>query len=209
MKNRVNLILEALFDFIGHRKSELNYFNPYTFAVAVLLSAQSTDKGVNIATVELFKVADTPGKMLDLGEEKLKKLIKRTGFFNMKSKHIIAMSEILERDFEGELPATRDLIETLPGLGRKSANVIMNELYDAPYIGVDTHVMRVAGRLGFVPKGSKNPIKIEEELLKIVPKKWLPYAGHLLVLFGRYTCMAKKPKCEACPLWHRGLCKGL
>ncbi|MDR1008916.1 MAG: endonuclease III [Rickettsiales bacterium] len=193
-------ILHFFEDQIGDKKSELRYTTPFTFAIAVLLSAQSTDKGVNIATAELFKDADTPQKMLALGERRLSEIIKRTGFFNVKAKHILALCEILIERFGSELPKTRDELEELPGIGRKSANVIMNEIYNAPYIGVDTHVMRLVRRLDLVPGGTVTPVDIEESLEQTIPEKYKPYISNWLVLYGRYVCTAVKPHCLDCKI---------
>ena len=197
-------ILEFFEAEIGPQKSELIYKNPYTFAISVLLSAQATDKSVNIATRELFEIVDTPQGMIVLGLDRLKNYIKTIGLYNNKAKNIIALSEMLVEKFRGRLPKTRDEIQSLPGLGRKSANVIMNELYGAPYIGVDTHVMRLSHRLGLVPDNAATPEKIEALLEKITPEKYKPYISNYLVLYGRYTCTAKKPKCGGCEI--RDLC---
>ncbi len=183
---------------IGNTKSELNYKNPYTFAVAVLLSAQATDKSVNIATRELFEVADNPHAMLELGLNNIKKYIKTIGLFNSKAKHIIEMSEMLISDFNGVLPKTREDLIKLPGIGRKSANVILNELYGAPTIGVDTHVLRLVQRFGLVGSDCNTPEKVEEALEKIIPDYYKPFISNYLVLFGRYICKAKNPDCKNC-----------
>ena len=180
---------------IGPRKSDLGYKNPFTFALSVLLSAQATDKSVNIATKELFEVADTPAAMLALGLERLKCYIRTIGLYNNKAKNVIAMSEILVEKFHGRLPKTRDELQSLPGIGRKSANVIMNELCGAPYIGVDTHVMRLSHRLDLVPGKADTPEKIEAALDGITPEKYKPFISNYLVLYGRYTCTARVPKC--------------
>lgn len=185
---------------IGNKKSELNYKNPYTFAVAVLLSAQSTDKSVNIATEPLFKIVSTPQDMVNLGETKLKEYIKTIGLFNNKAKHIIAMSKACIEKFDGKLPTTRDDLMQLAGIGRKSANVILNELYNSPTIGVDTHVLRLTKRLDFVDKNITSPEKTEEILEKIIPEKYKPFISNYLVLHGRYVCKAIKPLCEKCYL---------
>jgi endonuclease-3 len=190
---------------IGPRKSELEHKNPFTFAVSVLLSAQATDKSVNAATGELFELADTPAKMLALGLERLKGYIKTIGLYNNKAKNIMAMSEILVDKFHGRLPKTRDGLQSLPGIGRKSANVIMNELYGAPYIGVDTHVMRLSHRLDLVPENADTPEKIEVALDKATPGKYKPFISNYLVLYGRYTCTARRPKCVDCGI--RDLCR--
>ena len=178
---------------------ELIFHNPYTLLVAVVLSAQSTDKGVNKATEELFKIADTPQKMLDLGEEKLKEHIKTIGLFNNKAKNIIALSKQLVEDFDGEVPADRDTLTTLAGVGRKTANVVMNVWYHQPTLAVDTHVMRIAHRLDF--SQGKTPLEVEQDLMKVLPKELVINTNHWLVLFGRYVCKAQRPLCDKCPIY--------
>lgn len=178
---------------------ELIFHNPYTLLVAVVLSAQSTDKGVNKATSELFKVADTPQKMLDLGEEKLKEYIKTIGLFNNKAKNIIALSKQLVEDFNGEVPADRDILTTLAGVGRKTANVVMNVWYHQPTLAVDTHVMRIAHRLDF--SRGKTPLEVEQDLMKVLPEELVVNTNHWLVLFGRYICKAQRPLCDKCPVY--------
>lgn len=180
-------------------ESELNFHNPYTLLVAVVLSAQSTDKGVNKATEELFKIADTPQKMLDLGEEKLKSYIKTIGLFNNKAKNIILLSRQLVEDFGGEVPADRDTLTTLAGVGRKTANVVMNVWYNQPTLAVDTHVMRISHRLDF-SKG-KTPLEVEQDLLQVLPPEMVVHTNHWLVLFGRYICKAQRPLCSECPIY--------
>ena len=179
-------------------KSELEYTNAYTLLVAIILSAQSTDKGVNKATKELFKVADTPQKMLDLGIDGLKEYIKTIGLYNNKAKSIISMSQSLLEKFDGEVPSSQEELESLAGVGRKTANVLRNVWYNQPTMAVDTHVFRIAHRLDF-SKG-KTPLEVEKDLLKVLPDKYLMYANHWLVLFGRYICKAQKPDCEKCPI---------
>ena len=179
-------------------KSELEYTNAYTLLVAIILSAQSTDKGVNKATKELFKVADTPQKMLDLGIDGLKEHIKTIGLYNNKAKSIISMSQSLLEKFDGEVPSSQEELESLAGVGRKTANVLRNVWYNQPTMAVDTHVFRIAHRLDF-SKG-KTPLEVEKDLLKVLPDKYLMYANHWLVLFGRYICKAQKPDCEKCPI---------
>lgn len=178
---------------------ELNFVNPYTLLVAVVLSAQSTDKGVNKATEALFKVADTPQKMLDLGEEKLKEYIKTIGLFNNKAKNIIALSRQLVNNFGGEVPADRDTLTELAGVGRKTANVVMNVWFGQPTLAVDTHVMRIAHRLDF--SHGKTPLEIENDLTAVLPTEIIKNTNHWLVLFGRYICKAQKPLCEKCPIY--------
>lgn len=177
---------------------ELNFHNPYTLLVAVMLSAQSTDKGVNKATEALFKVADTPYKMLNLGLENLKGYIKTIGLYNNKAKNIMQMSKQLIDDFGGEVPADRDVLTTLAGVGRKTANVLMNVWYHQPTLAVDTHVMRIAHRLDF-SKG-KTPLEVEKDLMKVLPEDMIVNTNHWLVLFGRYLCKAQRPECERCPI---------
>ena len=183
---------------IGLKKSELYYKNPYTFAVAVLLSAQSTDKIVNVATKTLFDLADNPEDILKLGVDEIKKHIKIIGFFNVKARHIIDMSKMIISDFNGVLPDNREDLMSLPGIGRKSANVILNELYLAPTIGVDTHVLRLVKRLGLMDDKFKTPEEVEFELERIIPQKYKPFISNYLVLFGRYVCKAKNPDCVNC-----------
>ena len=179
---------------------ELNFCNPYTLLIAVVLSAQSTDKGVNKATEALFKVADTPQKMLALGEEKLKEYIKTIGLFNNKAKNIMALSRQLVEDFGGDVPADRDTLTTLAGVGRKTANVVMNVWYHQPTLAVDTHVMRIAHRLNF--SQGKTPLEVEQDLMKVLPDNMVINTNHWLVLFGRYICKAQKPLCQQCPIYN-------
>ena len=177
-------------------RGELEHLNPYTLLVAVVLSAQATDAGVNKATRELFKVADTPQKMLALGEEKLRDYIRTIGLYRNKAKNVIALSEKLIKDFGGEVPRTRAEIEELPGAGRKTANVVLNMAYGEHTLAVDTHVFRVANRTGLAP--GKTPLEVELGLEKIVPPEFMLHAHHWLILHGRYTCLARKPRCEVC-----------
>ncbi len=177
---------------------ELIFHNAYTLLVAVILSAQATDKGVNKATKHLFDVADSPEKMLKLGEDGLKNYIKSIGLFNNKAKNIILMSQELLDKFGGKVPDNREDLETLAGVGRKTANVVLNVWYKKPALAVDTHVMRVSKRLGFT-KG-KTPLAIELDLLKILPTKYVINANHWFVLFGRYICKAQHPKCSQCSI---------
>lgn len=177
---------------------ELHFHNPYTLLVAVMLSAQSTDKGVNKATEALFKIADTPQKMLNLGIDKLKDYIKTIGLYNNKAKNIMEMSRQLVAEFSGEVPADRDVLTTLAGVGRKTANVVMNVWFKQPTLAVDTHVMRISHRLDF--SQGKTPLEVEKDLLKVLPKDLIINTNHWLVLFGRYTCKAQRPLCENCPI---------
>lgn len=177
-------------------KGELEHVNPFTLVVAVALSAQATDAGVNKATRALFRVADTPQKMLDLGEEKVRDYIKTIGLYRNKAKNVIALSQKLIDDFGGEVPKTREELITLPGVGRKTANVVMSMAFGIPTMAVDTHVFRIANRLGLAP--GKTPDEVEENLVKVIPPEYLFHAHHWLILHGRYTCKARKPECQAC-----------
>lgn len=179
-------------------RCELEYKNAYTLLVAVVLSAQSTDKGVNKATKALFEVADTPQKMVDLGLDRLKDYIKTIGLYNNKAKNIIALSQELVDLHGGEVPHNREALEHLAGVGRKTANVVLNVWFGEPTLAVDTHVMRISHRLEF-SKG-KNPVEVEKDLLKVLPDNFKKNANHWLVLFGRYICKAQKPDCAGCPL---------
>ena len=199
-KKQIIEMMELFDSHIGHKKSELEYKNPYTFAVAVLLSAQATDKSVNLATKDLFEVADNPASMLNLGLDSLKHYIRTIGLYNAKAKHIMEMSETLIERFSGHLPHTREELMQLSGIGRKSANVILNELYGEPTIGVDTHVLRLTHRLNLVPDSVTTPEATEQELERIIPDKFKPYVSNYLVLFGRYECKAKNPNCANCYL---------
>jgi len=177
-------------------RSELDYINPYTLLVAVVLSAQATDAGVNKATAALFKLADTPQKMLALGEAGLRERIKTIGLFNTKAKNVIGLSRRLIAEHGGEVPRTREALEALPGVGRKTANVVMNVAFGASTIAVDTHIFRVANRTGMAP--GKTPLLVEEELERVVPERWKLHAHHWLILHGRYVCVARRPRCEVC-----------
>lgn len=188
-------------------RSELYSTNDFNFAVAVILSAQATDKKVNEVTPELFRIAPTPQKMLDLGLEDLKKHIRVISFFNNKAKNIIALAgELAQFDMGDdtfvfpEKYRTRDELMKLPGIGQKTANVIMNVLWNAPTIGVDTHVFRLAHRYGWVDDATNTPEKVEQVLLHKIPKKYHAITNHVMVLFGRYTCTALRPKCNDCPI---------
>jgi endonuclease-3 len=183
-------------------RGELDHVNPYTLLVAVVLSAQATDKGVNRATEKLFRKVTTPEQMLALGEEGLIEHIKTIGLFRAKARNVIKLSRDLIEKHAGEVPQDRDALEELAGVGRKTANVVMNIAFGVPTIAVDTHVFRVSQRLGLA-KG-KTPLAIEEQLLKVVPQKFLQHAHHWLILHGRYTCVARKPKCPDCTV--RDLC---
>jgi endonuclease-3 len=184
-------------------KTELEYATPFQLLIAVMLSAQATDVGVNKATRRLFPVAGTALAMLALGEEKLKTSISTIGLFNTKAKNVIATCAILVEQFDGEVPASREALEALPGVGRKTANVVLNTAFGEPTIAVDTHIFRVANRTGLAP--GKTPRAVEDGLGKIVPKRFLRHAHHWLILHGRYVCTARKPKCPACIV--RRLCE--
>ena len=177
-------------------KTELEYSSPYTLLVAVALSAQATDVGVNKATRGLFAIADTPAKMVALGEDALRDKIKTIGLYKNKAKNVIALSAALIRDHGGRVPREREALEALPGVGRKTANVVLNVAFGEPTLAVDTHVFRVSNRIPLA-KG-KTPREVEDGLMKIVPKRFLADAHHWLILFGRYTCKARAPNCAAC-----------
>ena len=186
-----------------HPKSELDHRTPFELLVAVVLSAQATDKGVNKATEKLFPVANTPAAMLALGVDGLIPHVQSIGLFRNKAKHIVALSGILLREHGGKVPANREALEKLPGVGRKTANVVLNVAFGQPTIAVDTHVFRVANRMGLAP--GKNPDEVERKLVKFVPDEFKPHAHHWLILHGRYVCVARSPKCGTCAL--RDLCE--
>ncbi|MGM4990907.1 endonuclease III [Tardiphaga sp. 841_E9_N1_2] len=177
-------------------KGELEHLNPYTLLVAVVLSAQATDAGVNKATRALFPIADTPQKMIDLGEETVREYIKTIGLYRTKAKNVIALSEKLIREFGGVVPRTRAEIESLPGAGRKTANVVLNMAFGEHTMAVDTHVFRVGNRTNMAP--GKNVLDVELELERVIPDEFMLHAHHWLILHGRYTCLARKPRCEVC-----------
>ncbi|KGM32058.1 endonuclease III [Inquilinus limosus] len=177
-------------------QTELQYSSPFTLLVAVVLSAQATDVGVNKATGPLFAVADTPAKMAALGVEGLSRYIRTIGLYNMKAKNVIALSEILLKQHDGEVPRDREALEALPGVGRKTANVVLNVAFGEPTIAVDTHIFRVGNRTGLA-KG-KTPDAVEKVLERVTPDRWKLHAHHWLILHGRYTCKARKPLCETC-----------
>jgi len=179
-------------------RTELDYTNPYTLLVAVALSAQATDVGVNKATRRLFEEADTPEKMLALGEDHVRDRIKTIGLFRNKAKNVIALSRLLVERHGGEVPADRDALEALPGVGRKTANVVLNEAFGVPTIAVDTHIFRVSNRTGLAP--GKDPLAVEVRLEKIMPDEFRQGAHHWLILHGRYVCKARKPECWRCPV---------
>ncbi|KKZ88382.1 endonuclease III protein [Rhizobium phaseoli Ch24-10] len=177
-------------------RGELEHTNPFTLVVAVALSAQATDAGVNKATRALFKVADTPQKMLDLGEEKVRDYIKTIGLYRNKAKNVIALSQMLVDEFAGRVPETREELVRLPGVGRKTANVVLSMAFGQATMAVDTHIFRIANRIRLAP--GKTPDEVEARLMKVVPKQYLYHAHHWLILHGRYTCKARRPECERC-----------
>ena len=179
-------------------KGELDWVNPYTLLVAVVLSAQATDKGVNKATGPLFAKASTPAAMLTLGEEMVRDHVKTIGLFRGKARNVIALSKRLVEEFGGEVPRDRAILESLPGVGRKTANVVANIAFGEPTIAVDTHVFRVSNRTGLAP--GKTVLEVERKLQKRVPPKYLVHAHHWLILHGRYICLARKPRCPQCPV---------
>ncbi len=196
----VSTIINILIKTYPNATTELNYQNTYTFVIAVLLSAQATDKSVNKATSELFKIANNPQAMLNIGIDRIRKHIKSIGLHNTKAKHVIELSQVLVDKYKSQVPLERDILETLPGIGRKGANVIMNQLCNAPYIAVDTHVMRLSHRLKLVDDKAKTPLAIETELYRNIPAVFHSKISNLLVLHGRYVCKAGKPKCRTCPI---------
>ena len=180
-----------------HPRSELDHRTPFELLVAVVLSAQATDKGVNKATAKLFPVANTPAAIAALGVEGLIPYVQSIGLFRNKAKNIVALSEILSREHGGEVPAERDALERLPGVGRKTANVVLNVAFGQPTIAVDTHIFRVANRTGLAP--GRTPEEVERRLLKFVPEEFRLHAHHWLILHGRYVCKARMPECWRCP----------
>ena len=177
-------------------KGELLHNDPYTLLVAVVLSAQATDAGVNKATPALFTAGPTPEKMMSLGEDKVRDLIKTIGLFRTKAKNVVALSRILVAEHGGEVPRSRDALEALPGVGRKTANVVLNMAFGEPTIAVDTHIFRIGNRTGLAP--GKTPLEVELKLLAVVPDKYKLHAHHWLILHGRYVCLARRPLCEKC-----------
>ena len=183
-----------------HPTTELEYHSPFELLIAVILSAQATDKSVNVATRKLFTLANTPAKILALGEAGLIDCIKRIGLYKTKAKNILATCQLLMQHYQGEVPRSRELLEKLPGVGRKTANVILNTAFGEPTIAVDTHIFRVANRTGLAP--GKNVLEVELKLLKGVPKEFRLDAHHWLILHGRYVCKARKPDCPRCIIHH-------
>ncbi len=186
---------------IPEPKSELEHTTPYELLVAVVLSAQATDKSVNLATQKLYPVANTPEKIAALGVEGLEQYIRTIGLYRGKAKNVIALSQILMEKHGGEVPRTREDLEALPGVGRKTANVVLNVAFEELTIAVDTHVFRVSNRTRLAP--GKDPLEVEMKLLKVTPKKYLKNAHHYLILHGRYTCIAQKPLCWKCPIFEQ------
>jgi endonuclease III len=184
-------------------RGELQHINPFTLLVAVVLSAQATDAGVNKATPALFALADTPEKMVELGEARVRELIKTIGLFRTKAKNVIALSEVLVAQHGGKVPHDRTALEALPGVGRKTANVVLNIAFGEPTIAVDTHIFRIGNRTGLAV--GKTPLDVEMRLLEVVPEKYLLHAHHWLILHGRYVCLARRPLCEKCII--ADLCK--
>lgn len=179
-----------------HPTTELNYSTPFELLIAVILSAQATDVGVNKATDKLYPVANTPQAILDLGLDGLKEYVKTIGLYNSKASNIIKTCQILLEQYDGEVPEDRKALEALPGVGRKTANVVLNTAFGHPTMAVDTHIFRVSNRTGIAP--GKTPLEVEKKLLKFVPEEFLMDAHHWLILHGRYTCIARKPRCGSC-----------
>jgi endonuclease-3 len=192
-------IFRRLAEAMPDPKSELEFTTPFELLVAVVLSAQATDKSVNLATRKLFPVANTPRKLAKLGVEGLEEYIRTIGLYRGKAKNVVKLSEILMQEHGGEVPRTREALEALPGVGRKTANVVLNVAFEELTIAVDTHVFRVANRTNLAP--GKDPLEVETRLLKVTPPKYLRNAHHYLILHGRYTCIARKPLCAKCPIF--------
>ena len=192
-------LYKRLAEVMPNPRSELEYGTPYELLVAVVLSAQATDKSVNLATAKLYPVANTPKKIAELGVEGLEQYIRTIGLYRGKAKNVVALSKILLDRHGGEVPRTREELEALPGVGRKTANVVLNVAFEQLTIAVDTHVFRVANRTGLAP--GKDPLEVEAKLMKVTPKKYLRHAHHYLILHGRYTCVARKPLCGQCPIF--------
>ncbi len=197
-KTAVNEMFRRLATKNPEPQTELEHGNIYTLLVAVVLSAQATDVGVNKATPALFAVADTPQKMIRLGDQHLRNYIKTIGLYNTKAKNIIRLSQILVDEYNGQVPNTREKLERLPGVGRKTANVVLNCAFGVPTIAVDTHIFRVSNRTGLAR--GKTPLAVEQGLEAIVPPKWRLHAHHWLILHGRYACKARRPDCPTCPI---------
>ncbi|PTW63249.1 DNA-(apurinic or apyrimidinic site) lyase /endonuclease III [Breoghania corrubedonensis] len=202
-RDEITAIFERFREREPEPKGELEYVNPYTLLVAVVLSAQATDAGVNKATRGLFAMADTPEKMVALGEDKVREAIKTIGLFRNKAKNVVALSEMLISEYGSEVPRSREALERLPGVGRKTANVVLNIAFGEPTIAVDTHLLRIGNRLGIAP--GKTPLEVELALEKIIPDAYRLHAHHWLILHGRYVCKARTPDCGRCII--ADLCK--
>ena len=202
-KADIAIFYDRLAEVIPEPKGELEYINPYTLLVAVVLSAQATDVSVNKATEPLFKEVDSPQKMLAYGEDKLREAIKTIGLFNTKAKNVIKLSQILIEEHGGIVPQEREVLEQLPGVGRKTANVVVNIAFGQPTIAVDTHIFRVGNRTGLAP--GKTPLEVEKKLERVTPDERKRHAHHWLILHGRYVCKARKPECWRCVV--RELCR--
>jgi endonuclease-3 len=199
-KERYQSVLSYFQQQVPIAETELLYQNPFELLVAVILSAQCTDKRVNLTTPAIFKQFPTPQKMAKASFEELFALVKSISYPNNKTKHLIGMSNLLLENFDGEVPLTVEALVTLPGVGRKTANVITSVVDKQPNMAVDTHVFRVSRRIGLVPMTAKTPLAVEKELIKFIPKELVHTAHHWLILHGRYTCLARSPKCNACGL---------
>lgn len=201
--DEVKKVFERLKKANPNPQAELIYKNAYTLLVSVVLSAQATDKSVNKATEPLYKIADSPKKMLALGQEKLMDYIKSIGLYRTKAAHVIALSQKLLDDFGGQVPDTREELESLPGVGRKTANVVLNVIFKKPTMPVDTHLLRICPKIGLAE--GTTPLEVEQSLVERIPQKYMEHAHHWLILHGRYVCMARSPKCGECII--KDLCK--
>jgi len=197
-KADIDSFFRTLSERLPEPRTELVYSNPFTLLVAVVLSAQATDVGVNKATKALFEIADNAAAMAALGEPAIREHIKTIGLFNTKAKNVLKLSEMLVANHGGEVPRDRDALEALPGVGRKTANVVLNVAFGEPTMAVDTHIFRLGNRTGLAP--GKTPRAVEDGLMKRVPRHWLLHAHHWLILHGRYVCKARKPECPTCPV---------
>ena len=200
--DEIDLFFARLAAKLPEPQTELEYSNPFTLLVAVVLSAQATDIGVNKATPALFAIADTPATMVALGEDRIREHIRTIGLFRTKAKNVFALSKILQEQYGGAVPRDREALEALPGVGRKTANVVLNVAFGEPVIAVDTHIFRLGNRTGLAP--GRNPREVEDGLNARIPEKWKQHAHHWLILHGRYVCTARKPDCGACVV--RDLC---
>jgi len=198
LSERVEAIFARLAALDPEPRTELEHLNPFTLLVAVVLSAQATDAGVNKATKTLFAKADIPQKMVALGEESVRDAIKTVGLLRTKARNVIALSNLLIERHGGEVPRSREALEALPGVGRKTANVVLNVAFGESTIAVDTHIFRVANRLGIAP--GRTPLEVEQGLERVVPPRYRRHAHHWLILHGRYICLARKPRCPSCPI---------